>query len=350
MALSKLMARSPYFVTVTGALNDNVRLDLYIWNDPDIIPSTPTKVLSKPIVIGTDVSFNVSSYLREYISPQPSGVVSANYPAAEYNLYCKFYAEIFINDVYDSSTEILRCLDGYGSFEQGMNPSFGEFGLAEGTYYYYSGSSGNNGTLTFCTDSSGWTAKYIETDTLDETSVSLGSRGIKTISRVQYQTLGNTLEIYDASSVLQASYVFIPQDECKYEPLAIDFINSYGVPQREIFWKASYKRFEVKSTPYKAMPASVDYDTSQAINKIMNVNGNESIKVNTGWVDENYAYTLQEMLLSESINLTEYIPSGTSYACKLKTNSIEMHKHINQKLINYTLEFEYAFDKLNNVI
>jgi hypothetical protein len=27
-----------------------------------------------------------------------------------------------------------------------------------------------------------------------------------------------------------------------------------------------------------------------------------------------------------------------------------MHKHINQKLINYTLEFEFAFDKLNNVI
>jgi hypothetical protein len=97
------------------------------------------------------------------------------------------------------------------------------------------------------------------------------------------------------------------------------------------------------------MAVSVDYDTSLAINKIMNVNGKEVVRVNTGWVDENYAYTLQELMLSEKMNLAELV-SGNTYPVKLRTTSIEMHKHINQKLINYTLEFEYAFDKLNNVI
>lgn len=350
MALSKIMARSPYFVTVTGALNDEVTVELFIHNDPDSAPSTPTKTLSKPIVIGNSVSFNISPYLREYINVQPTSTVDALYPSMNQDFYCRVKYITYVNGTAVTTVTGKYAFDGYGTFEQGYNINKGNLFLDEGTYYYYSGSSGYNGTLSLGAGAN-WYAKYIETDTLDETIVSLGSSaGVKTIDRVQYQTLGNTLEVYDASSVLQASYVFLPQDECKYEPVAVDFINSYGVPQREIFWKASYKRFEVKSTPYKAMPSSVDYDTSQAINKIMNVNGNETIKVNTGWVDENYSYTLQEMLLSELMNLTEYIPSGTSYACKLKTNSIEMHKHINQKLINYTLEFEYAFDKLNNVI
>ena len=349
MALSKVFARSPYFVPVTGVLNDNVRLDLYIWNDPDLIPVTPTKTLSKSIVTGTEVNFNISPYVREYINARPTHVVSANYPAAEYDLYCQCSVDVFINDVYDSTISNLYCFDGYGTFEQGYNINLGDYLLDEGTYYYYSGSTGLNGTLTFLADNSGWSAKYIETDTLDETVVSLGTTGVKTIDRVHYQTLGNTLEIYNEFDVLQATYIFLPKDECKYDPVAVDFINRFGVPQREIFYKASYKNFEVSSTPFKAMPSSVDYDTSQAINKIMNVNGKEIIKVNTDWVDENYAYTLQEMLLSETMNLAELV-SGTSYPCKLRTTSIEMHKHINQKLINYTLEFERAYDKLNNVI
>jgi hypothetical protein len=349
MALSKIFARSPYFVTIDGAVNDSVRLELFIWNDPSSSPLTATKILSKPISIGTSVSFNIAPYIREYIEAQPTADVSANYPASEYSLYCKCYAISYVNDVYDSNTGTLRCIDGYGNFEEGQNPNLGEFGLAEGTYYFYSGSSGSNGTITFLTDTIDWYVKYIETTTLDETTVSLGAVGFKTIERTAYTTLGNTLEIYNDSDVLQATYVFLPRDECKYTPVAIDFINKWGAPQREIFYKSSYKNFEVNSTPFKGMATSVDYDTSVAISKIMNVNGKEGVKVNTDWVDENYAYTLQEIMLSEKINLSELV-SGNSYPVKLKTKSIEMHKHINQKLINYTLEFEYAYDKLNNVI
>lgn len=349
MALNKIFARSPYFVTIDGAINDVVRLELFIWNDPSSSPASPNKILSKTIVTGAEASFNIAPYIREYLDAQPSATVSANYPASEYSLYCKCYAVAYVNNTYDSNTGTLRCIDGYGNFEQGMNPDLGEFGLAQGTYYYYSDSSGVNGTLTFLTDSIDWYAKYIETTTLDDTIVTLGAVGFKTIERTQYTTLGNTLEIYNDADVLQATYVFLPQDECKYKPVAVDFINKWGAPQREIFWKASYKNFDTTSTPFKAMTSSVNYDTTKAINKIMNVNGKESIRVNTDWVSESYAYTLQEMLLSESINMSEVIGSS-SYPVKLRTNSIEMHKHINQKLINYTLEFEYAYDKINNII
>lgn len=348
MALSKILTRSPYFIEVIGALNDEVTVELFIYNDPSTVPSTPTKTLSKSIVTGTSVSFNISPYLREYINVQPTSTVDALYPLMNQDFYCRYQYNTYINGVSDTVGGGYA-FDGYGTFEQGYNINTGDLFLDEGTYYYYSGSTGLNGTLSLGAGAN-WYVKYIETDTLDETIISLGtSAGVKTIERVHYQTLGNTLEIYNSTNVLQATYIFLPKDECKYDPVAVDFINRFGVPQREIFYKASYKNFEVSSTPFKAMTSSVDYDTSQAINKIMNVNGKEIIKVNTDWVDENYAYTLQEMLLSETMNLAELV-SGTSYPCKLRTTSIEMHKHINQKLINYTLEFERAYDKLNNVI
>jgi hypothetical protein len=286
--------------------------------------------------------------LREYIDVQPVSTVDALYPLMNQSFYCRFQYKTYINGILDV-TAGSYAFDGYGTFEDGYNPNLSEFFLAEGTYYFYSGSSGTNGTLSLAAGAN-WSAKYSEIGTANTATVSLGaSAGVKTIERTQYTTLGNTLEILNASNVLQASYTFLPLDECKYTPLAIDFINKFGVPQREIFYKASYKNFEVNSTPFKGMAVSVDYDTSLAINKIMNVNGKEVVRVNTGWVDENYAYTLQELMLSEKMNLAELV-SGNTYPVKLRTTSIEMHKHINQKLINYTLEFEYAFDKLNNVI
>ena len=76
----------------------------------------------------------------------------------------------------------------------------------------------------------------------------------------------------------------------------------------------------------------------------MNANGNESIRCNTGWVDEFFGTsTLKELLLSERILLN-------GKPVKMKTKGFETQKHINEKLINYTLEFENAYDIINNVI
>lgn len=349
MALDKILARSPYFVTVNGALNDEIKVELYIYNEPATSPSVPTKILSKKIFTGTSVSFNISPYVREFIDVQPVATVDALYPKANNDYYCRLRYKTYINGALEDDETGGFCFDGYGNFEEGYNLNYGNVFLKPATYYYYSGSAGVNGTVSLYARAN-WSAVYSEIGTANTTTVSLGTTAaIKTIDRTLYTTLGNKLEIFNATSVLQATFYFLPKDECKYTPVAVDFINKFGMPQREIFYKASYKNFEANSTPFKAMPSSVDYDTSKAINKIMNVNGKETVKVNTDWVSEDYAETLQEMLLSEKMNMALEV-SGDSYPCKLRTTSIEMHKHINQKLINYTLEFEFAFDKLNNVI
>ena len=71
--------------------------------------------------------------------------------------------------------------------------------------------------------------------------------------------------------------------------------------------------------------------------------GKKSIKVNTDWVDESYNELLRQIMLSEKIIIN-------NYPAKLNSKSTELFKSINTKMINYTLEFEFAFDVINSVV
>ena len=65
--------------------------------------------------------------------------------------------------------------------------------------------------------------------------------------------------------------------------------------------------------------------------------------MNTGWVNEDFKNTLQEILFSEKI-LIDLLP------VRLKTKQVDKQKSINSKNINYTLEFDYNYNTINNVL
>ncbi len=69
----------------------------------------------------------------------------------------------------------------------------------------------------------------------------------------------------------------------------------------------------------------------------------KTIKVNTDWVKEDYKELLKQLMASERILIN-------SLPVKLNTKSTELFKSINTKTINYQLEFEFAFNGINNVI
>ena len=86
----------------------------------------------------------------------------------------------------------------------------------------------------------------------------------------------------------------------------------------------------------------MSYNVNVGSRKVFNVNGTESIKVNSGFVNDDYAETIQQLMLSERI-LVDGKPA------KLKSNAIEKQKQLNTKMINYQLEFAFAYDIINNV-
>jgi len=82
---------------------------------------------------------------------------------------------------------------------------------------------------------------------------------------------------------------------------------------------------------------------TQGQRNVFNSNGKRTIRVNTDWVDESYSEIIQQMMLSEKILINKK-------AAKINTKSTELFKSINTKMINYQMEFEYAYDTINSVM
>jgi hypothetical protein len=159
-----------------------------------------------------------------------------------------------------------------------------------------------------------------------------------------YGAVGNKLEIIDGSAAVLFTATFQPKEECKYTPVQLDFVNKFGAWQREWFFKASNDSLAVENTEYNLMPSRYpNYSTLEGQRQVFNANGKKMIRVNTDWVNESFKEVITQLMLSERILINKK-------PAKLNTKNTELFKSINTKLINYQLEFEFAYDVINSVV
>jgi hypothetical protein len=141
--------------------------------------------------------------------------------------------------------------------------------------------------------------------------------------------------------------------EIKYNPIKLDFINRYGGKQSMYFFKNSNQTIEVKGSEYNTntFDGYPNYDTTLGQKRIYNKNGSKTIKCNSGWINEVENLNIQDIMLSENLLLT-YDDEGSTItkAVTLKTSSQSLKTHLNEKVINYDLDFEVASSLINNVV
>ena len=344
MALVPALVRSPRIVTATGTVGQMTIIEIFLWNSPDSIPATAQIVASKPIPSSTvpTVFYDVSEYAREYIAHSTFVPTVANtvVPVTEYS-YLTAYT--YVAGIQQPKVTTLICLDGYGYHSEGSNPSLSEILLDEGEYLVSDeGEVGNiavinDGVDTWTVESRPLTSDFpLYTDTLTNSVgtvpyVNLSLRG----------TGGNRVSVLK-NAVVQKSFTFKEVCEPKYTVHLCDFVNKFGAWQRLTFFKVSKEDFSTTGSEYKLMPQSVSYDTSENRVKSFNVNGKDSIKLNTGWVNESYSEVIKQLMLSETIRIDDVPVNITS-------KSSPMKKGINDKNINYEVSFMYAFDSINNI-
>ena len=343
--MANIFARSPYLIKIDEAGQSGSKIELFLSNTTFSV--NPQYTLSKLIPASNNLEtlYDISPYIREYISfadYSPTNTFTTNPTAQRVNVRVIRY-ELVVSTYNLLDTTDYIAFDGYGYYEYGSNYNLGDFGLSlEENYFYVNSHAGIFRVVT----GTGYTARYTNLITLAVTNVALTSNTVLDIARVILANFvdGNLLEILDATSTVLATYNFIAQFECKYAPLNLDFVNKYGAWQRTCFFKAHNVTFSVENTEYNLLQTdSFDYNVQEGQRKIFNANGKQSIKVNTGWVDESWNEVLKQIMLSERILI------GGSPA-KINTKSTELFKHINTKQINYTLEFEFAYDVINSVI
>jgi hypothetical protein len=352
-----IFARSPHIISVAEILNTGSKIELFLWNGTGSAPASPQYTLSKLISATNNIKteYNISPYIREYITfntrQQPYNAWTASQTTQYVNVKVKRYK--LVSGTYTLlDTTDYKGYDGFGYYEQGYNPSLNYDILHdEGTFnYLYDGLSPSvfdnrrAGFIMVLTGTS-YKARYRNLVTGATFTQSLTNNALIDVLRVyqSYYSSGNVLEILDTGDAVIWSATFIPNQNCKYDPVLCDFVNKYGCWQRTYFYAASNDTLTVESQEYNLMQTNTDYNTIQGQRHVFNNNGKKSIKVNTDWVTEDYKELLRQIMLSEKIIINDY-------PAKLNSKSTELFKNINTKMINYSLEFEFAFDVINSVV
>ena len=339
--MKKIFIRSPYFIQIneTGQLGSKV--ELYLYNKGESVPTLPTYILSKKIASTTQTenTYNIANYAKEYIKPIYPDVESDVVPE-DYNTwaYClvKRYKEATLGVYTLLTTETFVCLNGYTNYSGGYN-NYNNNSLVVLTnpnIKIYKNSS--NIYINIFTDVTTSTQLlwYNDTDTFDVDIDEPYLLKLPIISTGLW-----TLE-FDGDT-----YTFNVEELCepKYTPIECTFINRFGGWQYLTFFKANLQSIETTNKDFNLLPSSINYNTLQGQKRTFNQQGKQKIKCNTGWVDENYFDLIQDLLLSEVVLLDDK-------PVIVKTQSSERKTHLKDKNINYEIEFEYNFGLINDVI
>jgi hypothetical protein len=353
-----IFARSPYIVTVNESGQEGSKVELFIWNGTGSAPASPTYTLSKLIPASNNINteYNISPYLREFLTFNIRQTPYNGFAASQITQYCRVQIKTYklVSGTYTLvDNDTFYSYDGFGYYEEGFNPSLANDILHdEGTFnYYYDGlnpsvfADRRAGFIMVKTGTS-YKAKYTNLVSGATFTQTLTNNALIDVLRVypSYYSSGNTLEILNDIDAVIWTSTFKPYENCKYNAVLCDFVNKYGCWQRTYFYAASNDTLTVESQEYNLMQtAAVGYNRLEGQRHVFNNNGKKSIKVNTDWVEESYNELLRQIMLSEKIIIN-------NYPAKLNSKSTELFKSINTKMINYSLEFEFAYDVINSVV
>ena len=353
--MNVILARSPFQVIIDEANQINTKVELRLWNKGGTRPTNPTYIMSEGIASVTqkETNYNISPFILEYIDKFKLQYSSSTITQADNNEWCigeyKTFYETNETEFTLLDTVSFCAVNGYSTVEQGMN-----FEVANSEYLLLA-----NELIKVYWNSTVPYYNFICKDTEDEyTAVWIDK--FETVSKTQAFYSGENdffnyaiplvfetsirVEIYSAK--YGKIYEIDTEQICepKYPIQIMWFVNKLGGWNQFTFFKASYNSIDVKNSDYALMQKEVDYDYRRGQTKPFNINGNGSLKVNTGWVTENYYEWIEQMMLSDTILLNPGTP------VKIKTTSMQKKTSLNDKTINYTLDFEFANKLINNII
>lgn len=372
---TKINVRSPYYIkrsyTSVPTLN-YATLSLYIY-EGDLgtdKPASAQYTLTKTELNDGDyVVFEISELVRDYLVTE-YGSYSTDVVWVEADITAYAANGSSLGTVsYD-----YLAFDGYGYFEDGINPELSRQLLQSNTILYY-----NEGQdivfpifaedLSTITLTSGAGAD-VNWEAVDDfwnlydvswgyalTPIVITDDG-NTNQKIQYIRLTNSEELQDNDSITitsgvgGATTVITLEEICepKFTPLNVIFYNKFGALQNMWFFKKSVTSINTTSNQFKAnildFSSTPTYSTTSPQVQKFNVNGKEVITLNSGFYDEQYNEVVRQLMLSENV----WIDNGTDVLpVNVNTSSYTFRTRVNDKLIQHSLEFEYAFDKINSV-
>tara|TARA_R100000655_G_scaffold43362_1_gene79599 strand:+ start:2608 stop:4392 length:1785 start_codon:yes stop_codon:yes gene_type:complete len=168
---------------------------------------------------------------------------------------------------------------------------------------------------------------------------------------------GGTVTVTDGLGKSLSRVITLEEIACtKYTPFRVIFYNRFGALQDIIFSKKSVRQLQTKFDKFKRSTinfneATFAYDKYKAQKQRIDIQGEESITLNTDFLEEEISDPIQELLMSQQIWIDENIANTQTSVSPviIKTSDVEFKTSVNNKLVNYTIDFEFANDKIQDI-
>lgn len=329
MAIIKL--RSPRYETIntpSGAVSAKLELT---------IESTLRYTIIKSCTAGEDVVFEISELCRDYLT------VTANSDGVDHDdndisisRVITFYSLANGNGsvVAGGNTVTHTGVDGYGNFLDGVNPTIAtsEVFLLSPDY-----------------SASPDDYKVYAPVNVDGSFPYLDAGG-----NIQYHLFNNT----DTSVTIRSQTITIERLDCsKYSPSKILFLNKFGTIQELWFQTKIVESIDTQKEQFQrdlmdfSTANTPTYSDEKHNIKIFKKNGKQRYTISSGYYPEWTNNWFEELLLSEYVWLyreTDTVPNEI-VPLNITTSSFTKKTQLNDRLIEYTIEFEEAVDHINNI-
>ena len=295
--MEKINIRSPYFIKYTDAVNDYVKLELFIYEGESVTDRGPViYTLQKTIPVNV-VTFEVSELIRDYLDIQFSGSYSSQVIWVDYRFTP---GTISSGDGTPLAYNVCEAYEGYGYFNEGAQTPTNQYNedfalISNDIIYHYASQQlylpvRQEDTYSIVAKLDGVTkTTYNILEELDYTD------------RVAYPSWNTTSTpidelLIDGTRSIRVELI----EECKYEPIKVTFVNKFGALQDIWFFKNNSSSISAKSTDYKSnLMLNDTYNTTSHQNTTLNINGSEKLTINSGFYPESYNEVFKQLLLSE---------------------------------------------------
>ena len=290
---------------------------------------------------GDVITFEISELIRDYITQTFTGGQTSPAYVSTTGSFILQYTTSDGTGIPSGTNAVAvdhTALDGYGTFMEGVNPTvpnntawlFSKDEIKGGYYMYYPYGVG------------GWVSKVSQIGNLNQ-------------GGFQPSTVFVSLVDDEPST-----YLYIIRVDCsRYgDGNKITFVNKFGALQDLYFFLKSVKSTTSTKETYNAntistSTGSATYSVNAPTKTVFNKSANQKIRLSSGYYPEGANPFFEQLLLSKSIWLTQPDPynPGTEQVVPviISTSSFTYKTSLNDRLIEYTMEFDMAFDYINNV-
>tara|TARA_R110002012_G_scaffold44251_4_gene118904 strand:+ start:63 stop:1070 length:1008 start_codon:yes stop_codon:yes gene_type:complete len=334
--MNRIHARSPFFIQSTSG--STATLNLYVWSGSKLNsePPSPTYVLTKQHQ-NTKATFEISELIRDYLNNSFSGT----YQSAVVNVKATLIDGNGTNDTY------YLAVDGYNLWNEANNTVNSEEWLSSSDILRFP----ETGTLTIPLSNDVTSIDWMNGGVVLKNDI-LNASGDNSLDNIQYSqyTIGTKPTHVIINSSLGNITKNISYLDCsKYDTAKVTFINKYGV-LKDIYLNAkSSENLNVSNKEFKSNSFTYDNiadNNNSHLYSTYNTNGRKLVTLNSGFVSEQINPVYESLFLSENIYLTI---DNNIYPVNLESKNFNYKTHLNDKLINYTLNLSYSFDYINNI-